>query len=435
MMSSAINKDNLLLKGKTKSNLYVYFNFLAKYSVILPIVPSLFFAFFPGKIMVVTIICSYPIVFGLIHYYKKINFDNLDAQWFLKAFFFYGIIVLIRGVFDAHTNLDYTSLLYIGMTLSVFLPLSIQFAGFNATIKTVVITFFKIGIFLAAILYFMPLNSGPFGFNTNMNPILFMLILSPFLREKIRYLIYCIVIVSFFNDFSNRAFLINTIIALLILVTYVFRKKKAMLLFLKIVRYVLFIIPIAAFILGITGIFNIFKIGDYLPEISLTETKKDATQDVFVDSRTAIYIDVLQQLKTDNAFLFGFGGVGKTKTSLSDAQNADYDIIYKEGRRDTESSMLNYIQKGGILGGSLYFLLLFQASYYGLCKSKNWFCVMLGVWVAYKFLFSFIEDPMSFSVSSMFLFFSIGLCLNKNFRAMTDKEITKFFEFRILNLK
>ena len=134
----------------------------------------------------------------------------------------------------------------------------------------------------------------------------------------------------------------------------------------------------------------------------------------------------------DDAVLFGLGSSGKTETSLIDVTSADFSEIYKEGRRSTESGMLNYIQWGGIVGGMVYFLLFVKASYYGIFKSRNWFCIMLGLWVAYKGLFSFIEDRISFSISSLFIFISLGICLNKNIRLMSDEKI-KLISIQILN--
>ena len=53
---------------------------------------------------------------------------------------------------------------------------------------------------------------------------------------------------------------------------------------------------------------------------------------------------------------------------------------------------------------------------------------MVGLWVAYKGLFSFIEDRPNFSISSIFIFFAIGICLNKEIRKFSDIDLKIMFE-------
>jgi hypothetical protein len=405
-------------------------NKLAKYSVIFAIIPSIYLIFFPGKIVAISIMCSYPIILGLLIFYTKNGFNNLDCKHIIKLFFLCNIIILIRGIFDASSSQDFTHLIYTGGINTFFLPFSILFGAYKSTIINMFKYFFKFGILLCAILFLSPLNSGPFGFNSNFAPILILLLLSPYLNKSILQLTIILVIVNLFYDYTNRANLLDSIVAISIALTYFIRKRSITLPILKAVRSILLLAPIILFALGITGTFNIFIIGEYLPEYSLIEEKKEAKQELFVDSRTSIYIDVLSELNENKAFIFGLGGNGKTKTSLSDLKSSDYSKIYKEGRRDTESGMLNYIQKGGLIAALLYYLIFYKASSFALYKSKNWFLVMISIWLSFKCFFSFIEDPSAFSTESLFLFFTFGICFNKTFRNMTDVELKNFFNFK-----
>jgi O-antigen ligase len=188
--------------------------------------------------------------------------------------------------------------------------------------------------------------------------------------------------------------------------------------------------PIFLF-LGLLGIFNVFQIGDYFEkyEISSNDGK---VQDVLIDSRSQIYSDVFSQLNSDNALVFGLGASGKTKTHLTDIVYTDFDKVYKEGRRGTESGILNYIQFGGLLGGFFYFFLFLKGSYLAFYKSKNRFMVLFGTWVAFKAMNSFIEDSNIFSVSSVFLFLCIGLCYNEYLRNLSDEEVRALFRIKKL---
>ncbi len=430
------NNTDIITTDKIKVTWWsIYFARLAKYSVVLTIIPALYFAFFPGKIVLITIICSYPLIFALVHFTLKNGFRNLDGLEFIKLFLIYNIILFVRGIVDVQSSQDYKVLLQSGLVTSLFLPLVIQFSTYKNTIIIVFKSFLSYGLVLCSIMYFMPINSGPLGFNAYISPIIIILLFSPYLTKKYRPIIYLVVLISFFHDFSNRANLLNISVSVLMLFTYLISKKKLTILCLKVISVLLLISPIVFFGLGITGIFNVFTIGKLLPEYSLAVNKKNVTQELFVDSRTSIYLDVFKQLKHDDMIFIGLGGSGKTKTALTEVIDADYDKIYKEGRRGTESGMLNMIQTGGLIGGLIYYILFFTASYYGVFKSKNWFCVLLGVWLSYKCFFSFIEDPLSFSISSLFLFFSIGVCLNNKFRQLSDTELKELFNFKIFSLK
>jgi hypothetical protein len=219
--------------------------------------------------------------------------------------------------------------------------------------------------------------------------------------------------------------MLNIIIAFVIVSTFIWRKKKWIFAAIKTLRFVLLSLPPVFLILGLSGIFNVFLIGESLSWVVVDEKKE--SQDLLIDSRTAIYNDVFGELERQDSFLFGLGASGKTKTSLTDISYADFDVIYKEGRRGTESGMLNYIQWGGIIGGLLYFLLFIKASYLGVYKSKNWFCIMIGLWVAFKGMFSFIEDRNFFSISTIFIFLAISVCMNKKIRSLRDNEIKLIF--------
>ena len=88
--------------------------------------------------------------------------------------------------------------------------------------------------------------------------------------------------------------------------------------------------------------------------------------------------------------------------------------------------MLNYIQYGGLIGFILYGLLLVIASYKATFLSNNSFMTSLGLFVAFKFLYSFIEDQIMFNAHSFYIFLWVGMCYNKTFREMTNEQIKEY---------
>jgi hypothetical protein len=421
------SKNGVLRFQESKS-----LNKLAKYSVILSIIPALYFAFFPGKIVLISIICSYPLLIGILLSSKKHLNKNFEGVFYIKIFIIYNIIVLLRGLIDASSMQDWTVMFASTIPLFLITHFSIYLATYKSSVIVFIRSFLIYGLSLSMLFFFTD-EFGFIEFPHVVSPIYFMILLIPYMGKKFGILIFILALISFISDFSNRSNLINILIASIIMVSFLWKKKIWMLKLVKYIRTILLTLPVLFIILGVTGIFNIFLIGNLLGEFMI-DFGKDQSQDLLVDSRTSIYTDVFSQLTNDNAIVFGLGASGKTKTSLTDISYADFDLIYKEGRRNTESGMLNYIQWGGLVGGLVYFLLFVKASYYGIYKSKNWFCIMLGLWIAFRGFYSFIEDFMLFSINSLFILVSVGICLSKKFRLMNDLEL-KFMFRRMLNMK
>jgi hypothetical protein len=408
-----------------------------KYFVLFTSIPALYISFFPGKIGIVSALLAYPLLIIIIHFllqFKKYNVNinkNFEDVVYFKLFVLYNIFVLLRGFIDATSEEDWTVMIIATIPLFLVIHCSFYLASSIKNIKSTIRTFFTYGVIISAIIYVVsPIQKVVFV--SSMTPIYLMIFMVPYLNKKYASIVIAIVLFAFFSDFSSRSNLINIIIASIITCSYYFGHKRWMMKIMKASRIVFLCSPVFFLAIGGLGVYNIFLIGDDLPNYSL-DFGKDGKQELLVDSRTAIYVDVFNELAKKDSFIFGLGASGKTETSLVDLASGNYAEVYKEGRRATESGMLNYIQWGGILGALFYFLLLWKASYLALYKSNNWFCVMLGLWVAFKGLFSFIEDRLSFSVGSVFIFFAIAICMNKNIRSMTHSKMKHFLNSIIKN--
>ena len=64
---------------------------------------------------------------------------------------------------------------------------------------------------------------------------------------------------------------------------------------------------------------------------------------------------------------------------------------------------------------------------------------MLGIYVAFRWLYSWVEDVNNFSINYFMLWIMIGMCLSTSFRSMTDYEVTIWirgaFDKRYLNFE
>jgi hypothetical protein len=355
------------------------------------------------------------------------RFDSKELV--IKLFLWYGFATFIRGVITAVTYQDWTTIFSSGVSIFIFMPLMIYLGKSTYTLYNILKSFLIFGIPLCFLIYYLSDDPGPLGFTHMIAPIYLFILLVPYVKRSVKVFIIFVTIFSFFSDITIRANLVNILTAILILSTYFFRLKSWFLGLIKTLRFVFLSVPLIFLTLGVLGIFNVFAFGNLLDQYEISDSS-GKTQNIFIDSRSSIYSDVYNGLEKENAFLFGLGASGKTETQLSNLTYADFDKVYKEGRRGTESGMLNYLQFGGILGGFFYFILMARASYLAVHTSNNWLLIGVGLWISFKFMFSFIEDPSVFTIATVFNFICIGICFNEPLRSMNDLEIkTKILNY------
>ena len=126
---------------------------LARYTVILSMIPAIYITFFPSKIVLVTIVCSYPLLFILMSRVIAVNKNFLVGRYELYLFMFYSLIMLIRGFIDAKSYQDWTSL-FTSLPLFVFIPLTVFFGVYANVLKEFFRAFVFFGILLAFVLLF-----------------------------------------------------------------------------------------------------------------------------------------------------------------------------------------------------------------------------------------------------------------------------------------
>lgn len=206
-------------------------------------------------------------------------------------------------------------------------------------------------------------------------------------------------------------------------------------------RLTLFILPFVFFILGVSGIFNIFNMSEYLKG-DFTSTGVDAEgnraeQDLIVDTRTFLYIEVLESAVNNNYWL-----AGRTPARGNDSDTFGVFAVEVTGRYErlsNEIGLANVFTWTGVIGVILYFLIFFRASYLAVNKSRNIYVKMLGIFVAFRWLYSWIEDINNFSLNYFMLMVMIGLCFSYSFRNMTDSEIVIWargiFDMRYVRLQ
>lgn len=188
------------------------------------------------------------------------------------------------------------------------------------------------------------------------------------------------------------------------------------------------IAPIIFFILGVTGNFNIFNIEEELGLEGKYEMKdsKGEEYSALTDTRTFLYVEELQSAINNNYVIFG-RSIARGYDSASFGDWADETMGINRGERQScETSILNVFNYFGIVGVIIYFTIFFRASFLAIHRSKNIFVSVIGVYVAFRWLFAWIEDFSRFDLNYLFLWIFIGMCYSPVFRSMSNSDFKKW---------
>jgi hypothetical protein len=242
-------------------------------------------------------------------------------------------------------------------------------------------------------------------------------------KWKIIVIAFSIFVVTF--DITARSNLIKFVVPFLFGIFYYFRNVLSNKIF-NTSRYILLFAPFGFLILAISGVFNVFKLDEYLGEqktkaksISGEVTEENLT----ADSRTFLYIEVIESALNNNYIFFGRTPArGNDSEYFGDFSKETLKTGKKE-RFSNEVSILNIFTWLGIVGVVLYFLVFIRATYLALNESNNIFIKLIGLNISFRWTYGFVEDFSRFDLSNIFLWLMIGMCFSESFRQMTDAEM------------
>ncbi|NLZ73420.1 MAG: hypothetical protein GX905_06335, partial [Bacteroidales bacterium] len=270
-------------------------------------------------------------------------------------------------------------------------------------------------------------------------PISFLLLFLPALSNRQRLLLLLFTTIVLGADLGARSNVIKFGAPLIILIIYFFKDKISIKL-LERVRLVLIIAPFVFVTLGITGIFNVFNISDYLGEFKtqgLSNEGERVELDLSTDTRTFLYVEVIQSAITNDYVFFG-----RTPARGNDSPSFGpyaYELTGRNERLTNEVGVLNVFTWTGVVGVILYMFVFFRSSYLAINRSENIYAKMLGLYVAFRWVYSWIEDVNDFTLNYFVLWLMIGLCFSYSFRMMSDYEVTIWirgvFDTRYLNFE
>lgn len=357
------------------------------------------------------------------------NYDKYEEKTSLiiiKLFLIWNLVSVIRGFFIAENYWEWKNLVN---TMFVFLIPIFVFLFMNKDFLQKVLSFwYKYMIYLFIV--FIPfINHGDF-IGRYFSIIVLLLLLFPLLSHKWKITVLFVTVMVIVTGLDSRSNVIRFSLAFCLGNLYYFRlffKDK----FFKSIHFIFILLPLILFILGALGIFNVFKIGDYIKgdyTVMSRDTGKLKKDDLKADTRTFIYVEnITSAIKHDYILQ------GRTPANGYDSKWFGNFMRYelgtgKQQRFSSEVSILNIFTWNGLIGVILYFLIFLKSSYLAIYKSNNYFIKVIGLFVAFRWAYAFVEDYTMFDIQYIFLWVLISMCFSSSFRNMTDDEFKNWIK-------
>ncbi|MFT4203277.1 MAG: O-antigen ligase family protein [Chitinophagaceae bacterium] len=246
----------------------------------------------------------------------------------------------------------------------------------------------------------------------------------PLIPTKWRYLLLGLLILMLLIDFGARSQVIKAAVALLISVGVYFRNRISVV-WLRILFWGLCILPIVLLILGIAGIFNPFKdlsdhSGNFVEQTVINGEVQD--DDLAADTRTFIYQEVINSAVTHHYLWIGRTPARGNDSEVFGEYNAEELHTGKYERHQNELCFPSVFTWLGVVGMLLYCFFYLKSAYLALYRSNNIYMKLVGIIIAFHFMYGWVEDTNSFDIINISLWMFIAMGFSEAFRKMTNKE-------------
>jgi hypothetical protein len=344
----------------------------------------------------------------------------ITTQNLLKFWIGLNVLNIVRGFFLAKDYWDYKFIFFNAVTFSLISL--VFFIGNNLQKAVIVFKFaFKYLFPFGFLLIPLTLTTNEELYSRIMIPVSLFILFIPFVKWKWKLLIVLVAIVSVSIVLGFRTNIIKITFSVMLLALFYLRGFLNLRI-LKLLHLFTFLVPIILLVLAIWGNYNFFVEFSENSSGYTVEDKDGKSEDLASDSRTFLYVDIFSTLTRTGHLLIGEGAAGKYDTVLFDYLGDG------RGRYSSEVGILNILLYNGLIGVIIYTLLLFTISRIAITQSNNMLCKLIGLFIAFRWLISFIEEFTDFDLNFYFFWIALGLVSNYTFRKLTDKEIKLFFQ-------
>lgn len=356
--------------------------------------------------------CSYYILIATILFLTKLyNSNNLDGKQIINIFIICYVIAIVRGFFDV-SDYMYARNFFMGRLPRFLVPLML-FIGSNLNVSQRFVRLILIFVVPFALCLFPFLLKEPnVTFMQLMMPLGCIVLFVGYMTKKMRSIILALLVYCIVYDITSRTVVLELFVGLLLLIVY---RKILHRRFVELSRKILFMLPIMLFFTSVLGIFNPFDLSSIMGKEIISTNTFGEVEDMTADTRTFLYIGALSSLMENNTLIFG-EGAGYFPALASD------DVA--KGINNPEAYILQVLIYCGIIGVIIIASLFYCASYLAVNKSNNSLSKLLGFYLIFYWIVTFISFEHVLEI--YFMFFLMGLCLSRPFREMTDDQMKQW---------
>lgn len=194
-------------------------------------------------------------------------------------------------------------------------------------------------------------------------------------------------------------FIISSVVSFSFLLNFLYSKKKIVLIYLTIM----------ALVLSALFASHLYKASNNRILGFLLERGTE-------DTRSNVELCFYDDMKTDD-WIFGKGANGQYFCpNIEENQITNYRSIIETG-------YLQIILKGGIISLSLLLLIMIPACIKGLFFSRNILSKAAGIWIFLFLLKLYPQTAISFDLSYLLVWISVGICLSRDIGKVPDKNL------------
>jgi hypothetical protein len=330
------------------------------------------------------------------------------------------IIGVVRGIFIAENYWEWKHL--ISGTMALALPMLVYVFSQPDILQRTLHVWIKwaLPLFFLFFIWFIALDLYHFY----LSPIFLLACFLPIIKFEWRCILIVLLLIMITGDLGARSQIIKATAALLMSGAYLIGKYLSDKI-LKLVHWGFYFATVALLVLGILGVFNIFKgLSEYKGKY--TQEKREngniTSVDIVDDTRTFIYVEVIGSALRHNYWLWGRTPARGNDSFSFGSFMAEELKTGKYERHNNEVCFPNVFTWLGLIGMILYCLIYLKGSYLAVYKSNNLFMKLTGVFIAFRFLYGWIEDVNQLNITSISLWMMIAMCFSEQFRKMNEME-------------
>lgn len=339
-------------------------------------------------IVLITLIWLYRVTLDIASYWRK--------NYLLSIYIFYIFICIIRGLFIAETYFEWKALYFNAINLS--LPGIIFVVSDIRAIRLLK----YIGIASLPASLFLLMLGVDFTLATNIiiGAIPAFVLLSLYSPRYQLLFAIVLIILLFYGFYEARSNSVRIFWALVVVGLHKIILGKRM-------KYALgfgLMLPFLLLFLALNSDFNLFK---------------KAALEGQSDTRTFIYVEAISSAINNDYLIFGR------------TPSRGYDTVYFQDqlkeigsneRLSSEIGIINILTWTGLLGVSIYLLLLGRSLLIPFALSDNIYLILLALYTLIRYLLSFVEEYPGINLSYVSLWLTISILSSKNFIKMSKDE-------------